>query len=500
MASSNPEDGPEPRELLGEVLDEPERGKERLPYIVGLFDSEERTTRLYAAWTCCVLANELDEDAIEYMVRRLTDRLDDTHVSLELTTTLDYISTRHSKQVGRILEEIEDERQVANDIPFPAVGGFTRSHYYSSDTSRDGIGRTHVAGSNTSDSPRRAYPDREREKRERDESEHDESDGERDRENAASGPTDTDEGEDVGDKREGGTAPADATMAQERTEISAIATRSRFDNLHILATRQRDRYADVYDALVARRGEEMAVALRLVHQPSLGERPTFADRVSGALRQWTRIDDHDHVVRVLDWGIDPRPWLATGFTRESLAEQDAKPGTLGLAEAVHLADAVSYAHQNGVVHGGIDPRNVVYPGDVLASGGDHRLALLDNVALMSAFRFHFEPSLCLDPRYAAPEYYRRAYGRIDHATDIYQLGAVLYRLFTGTPPFSGDFEEVRESVLSTEPVPPSERTEGVPSALDDIISKAMAKQKLTRYETVEHLQQELVGLMEETDG
>ena len=70
--------------------------------------------------------------------------------------------------------------------------------------------------------------------------------------------------------------------------------------------------------------------------------------------------------------------------------------------------------------------------------------------------------------------------------------------FTGEAPFSGEFTEVREQVLSVDPVPPSERVDGLTPAVDDIISKAMAKQKLTRYETVEHLIQELAGLREAT--
>ena len=227
------------------------------------------------------------------------------------------------------------------------------------------------------------------------------------------------------------TTVEEAVMGQERTEIGGIATRSRFDKIHILATSERDRYANIYDALVARRGEEKAVALRLLHQPPVGERPAFAERLKQVLRQWSEIGDHDHIVTVLDWGVDPRPWLATVFTGESLAQRDPRPLALGLREAVHLADAISYGHRNEVIHGGLDPRNVNYPTDVLTSEEPYRLPLLDNVSLMSAFRFYFEPTLCLDPRYAAPEYFSREYGRVDHSTDIYQLGAVLYRLFTG---------------------------------------------------------------------
>lgn len=497
MASSDPNNEPEPRELLGDVLDDPERGRERLPYIVGLFESEDRITRVYGAWTCCFLANKLDDDAVDYMVRRLSDRLDETHASLELTATLDYISARHSEQVERILDEMEEEQEDSGHIPLPRVGDFTRSHYYSNDSSRKGVARPRIAGSDQSENPRRTYADREREEREQDELNRER---EAEREDDTPDSDEEEEGGQRGDSGDEKTPESDAVMGKERTEIAGIATRSRFNKLHILATSKPDRYADIYDALVARRGEEKAVALRLLHQPDIGERPAFAERVKEALQQWNEVDDHEHVVSVLDWGVDPRPWLATVFTGESLAGRDARPLEIGLQEGIRLADAISSGHRKGVVYGGIDAANVIYPGDILASGEGYRLPLLDNVSLMSAFRFHFAPSHCLDPRYAAPEYFSREYGRVDHATDIYQFGAVLYRLFTGEPPFSGEFVDVRKQSLSEHPVPPTQKVDHLPPALDDIVSKAMAKQKLTRYETVEHLQQELAGVMEDTNG
>ncbi|MFC6755786.1 hypothetical protein ACFQER_02550 [Halomicroarcula sp. GCM10025894] len=109
------------------------------------------------------------------------------------------------------------------------------------------------------------------------------------------------------------------------------------------------------------------------------------------------------------------------------------------------------------------------------------------------YRHQFDPAQFLDPRYAAPEYYQRRFGRIDHATDIYGLGAVCYRLFTGEPPYTGAFEAVRDEVLSSGPPDPSAVAD-VPPAVDDIVGKAMARRKLARYETAAHLRQELRSL------
>jgi serine/threonine protein kinase len=487
MASSDPDELAEPFSVLVSVLDDPEQGKKRLPRIVSFFESDDRRVRLSAAWACSAVANELeDEDTIEYLVRRLSDRLDEEYVSLELTTTLDYVSTRYSGQVERILEQMDEEERERGSVPLPRVGNFTRSNYYSNDHSRDGVGRTQVAGAEGGEDPQNAYADTQREEREQTERERgqEESSGEETDDTDESGGPSTDDEQDS----------AFGAMGAERTEVTAIATGSRFDKLHILAARQRDRYADIYDALVGSGSEEEAVALRLFHDPEeTSDRFDYVARMETQLSLWEAVSNHDHVVTALDWGVDPKPWLATLFAGDSLTEFGRVPPGRVLDDAINLADAVSHLHNKGVVHAGIDPGNVAYPGDLIEGEGQQP-PLLDNVGLMNAFRLHFEPALHLDPRYAAPEYFDSQYGGIDHATDIYQLGAVLYYLFTGQPPHTGQFDQVRESVLNDHPVPPSTIAEGVSSAVDDIITKAMARQKLTRYETVEHLQQELVGI------
>lgn len=131
MTSWDPDELDEPVELLVSVLEDPDRGKEHLPHIVGLFESDDRRVRLSAAWACSAVANELEDgDTIECLIRRLSDRLDGEYVPPELTTTLDYISTRYADQVERILAEIDAAETGRGDIPLPRVGNFTRSNYY----------------------------------------------------------------------------------------------------------------------------------------------------------------------------------------------------------------------------------------------------------------------------------------------------------------------------------------------------------------------------------
>jgi len=96
------------------------------------------------------------------------------------------------------------------------------------------------------------------------------------------------------------------------------------------------------------------------------------------------------------------------------------------------------------------------------------------------YRRHTDPSSALSLPYAPPEYFDDRYGVADRTTDVYGMGALLYRIFTGRDPYSGSPADVREQVL-TKPFPtPSEVTE-LPEALDDIVARATATDKFDRY-------------------
>ncbi len=80
-------------------------------------------------------------------------------------------------------------------------------------------------------------------------------------------------------------------------------------------------------------------------------------------------------------------------------------------------------------------------------------------------------------------------------TDVYQLGAVFYELFTGRPPFEGQPFEVMKQIESGESTPPSEIAD-VPAALDDILLRTLATEKAERYESVLYLRDDLQELFD----
>jgi serine/threonine protein kinase len=85
------------------------------------------------------------------------------------------------------------------------------------------------------------------------------------------------------------------------------------------------------------------------------------------------------------------------------------------------------------------------------------------------------------------------YGPTDNVTDVYQLGAVFYELFTGRPPFEGQTFEVINKIQSERPAPPSEVAD-VPEALDEVLLTALATGKADRYEHVLYLRDDLQAL------
>ncbi|GAB3869563.1 hypothetical protein GCM10027610_129350 [Dactylosporangium cerinum] len=160
--------------------------------------------------------------------------------------------------------------------------------------------------------------------------------------------------------------------------------------------------------------------------------------------------------------------------------------------AVALARAVAGMHQRGVLHRDIAPTNIVISRDGAPCLGDFDLAS-SLAELRPRFTHHTEIVGTLP--YLAPEQTGRTGRSVDHRADLYALGATLYELATGAPPFgSGDPLRLTHDHLARVPVPPSRVNRAVPEPLSGIIMHLLEKEPDNRYQTAEGVVHDLERL------
>jgi serine/threonine-protein kinase len=202
---------------------------------------------------------------------------------------------------------------------------------------------------------------------------------------------------------------------------------------------------------------------------------------------------HPHIVQVHDVGEhEGRPYFTMEFVEGgSLAQKLAgapQPARQAAALLATLADAVHAAHQGGIVHRDLKPANVLLTTDGTPKVTDFGLArrLEDGAGLTQSGVPVGTPS------YMAPEQAEGKSRAAGPAADVYALGAILYEVLTGRPPFRG--ETAAETVLQVmyqEPVPPSRLNARVPRDLETICLKCLHKDPRRRYPTAAALADDL---------
>ncbi len=206
---------------------------------------------------------------------------------------------------------------------------------------------------------------------------------------------------------------------------------------------------------------------------------------------------HPGIVRLHDVGTwRDTPVLVMDFIEgPTLAAwiKGSAPGTPGHRERgarilLQVARAVAYAHRQGVVHRDLKPENVLLDAEAGAFLTDFGLAR----EIGSATRLTQAGTVLGTPAYMSPEQAQGAADGLWPSTDIYSLGAVLYHVLTGRPPFAGDtMAIVVYQVIGTDPVPPRGLDRTIPVDLETICLKAMEKEPARRYANADELADEL---------
>jgi eukaryotic-like serine/threonine-protein kinase len=232
------------------------------------------------------------------------------------------------------------------------------------------------------------------------------------------------------------------------------------------------------------------VAIKVLN-PQFAKDAAFVERFRREAQAAARLN-HPNIVGVYDHGADNgTQYIVMEFIEgRTLADalgagrQPTPVQAAGVAQ--HICQALGAAHAQGVIHRDIKPENVMVTRDGTVKVMDFGIA-----RLLSGPETAPQTSAVLGTAtYLSPE---QAQGQpVDARSDIYSLGAVLYEMLAGRPPFTGDspvaiaYKHVNEA-----PVPPSQRSPDVPPRLDAVVMRALSKNPANRYQSANEFAQDL---------
>ena len=187
-----------------------------------------------------------------------------------------------------------------------------------------------------------------------------------------------------------------------------------------------------------------------------------------------------------------RTFIAMAFLEGESLDKKIETGPLKLKDALDIAGQMARglqaAHGKKIVHRDIKPANLMIGEDGHVTIMDFGLALLTEGSKLTKL-----DTTLGTVTYMSPE---QTYGmELDHRTDIWALGVVLYEMVTGRQPFEGHYDKaVMYSITNEEPEPMTALQTGVPMELEFIVGKALAKDREERYQHVEDMIVDLRGL------
>jgi len=241
------------------------------------------------------------------------------------------------------------------------------------------------------------------------------------------------------------------------------------------------------------------VAVKVLHQV-YSRMPDLVERFRREARAASKIG-HPHIVDVTDSGrtADGSVYFVMEYLEGvELANVIDREGALDINRALRIVTqicrALSAAHQVGIIHRDLKPENVYL---TVREGSSDFVKVLDfgiaksTEAEEARDKRLTHPGMAMGtPEYMAPE---QAAGKpADQRCDVYAVGAILYEMLTGVPPYSGDnFMEILTKKATVDPEPPQTLRAEIPDIVNDLVMQAMARSADDRPPSMEALEYEL---------
>ena len=284
-------------------------------------------------------------------------------------------------------------------------------------------------------------------------------------------------------------SPVDETAAAKENELTEKQLPTTFGDFELIEEIGRGGMGVVYRARQQSLGREVALKLILLdHLASETDRARFYAEARAAAKL-----EHPHIVPVYDLGdVQGRPYISMklieGSTLSSQLQNGHMDGKSAAKLLIPLCQAVQYAHENSVLHRDVKPSNIMINHEGQAFLTDFGLAkdLRETPTLTRT------GAVVGTPAYMPPEQASGQKPTLDPTSDVYSLGAVLYHMITGQPPFVGRTGlETVLMVMEQDPPSPRSLTRGLDRDLEMIILRCLQKPPDLRYASASALEQDL---------
>lgn len=260
------------------------------------------------------------------------------------------------------------------------------------------------------------------------------------------------------------------------------------DHYRLDATVSRSGMSTLFKATDLKNGRQVAIK---VPHPELEADPVLIERFRREQQIGQELD-HPGVVKTCDGEERSRlymviEWVEGGLLRSILNQQGKLPVDRAVNLTLAICDALDYMHKHGVVHRDLKPENVMVDDTDRIKLIDFGIAKKEDARRLTIV----EVTKTLGtPDYISPEQVKGQRG--DQRSDIYSLGAMLYEMLAGDPPYTGSNPlAVMNERLLHDPEPVRKRRREVSPEIEEILKRALAREPRNRYQTASEMAWEL---------